>query len=237
MPLRILLVTNSELGSEIQALKKEEKAVRTTITSADLIKIIDLICDTMENEKGYLSELDGAIGDGDHGVNMAKCFREVKRKLPESVGKDTGIILKNLGMVVMNSVGGAMGALYGTLFLKMAREASGKSEIDLETLVRMFAAGEAGIQEMGKAKLGDKTLLDALHPALEALKEAQEKGNPLAQALNEFSEAAKRGAESTKDMISKIGRSSRLGERTLGHQDAGATSCYLILNAFQRAIP
>jgi dihydroxyacetone kinase len=140
-------------------------------------------------------------------------------------------------MVVMNSVGGAMGALYGTLFLKMAREASGKSEIDLETLVRMFAAGEAGIQEMGKAKLGDKTLLDALHPALEALKEAQEKGNPLAQALNEFSEAAKRGAESTKDMISKIGRSSRLGERTLGHQDAGATSCYLILNAFQRAIP
>jgi dihydroxyacetone kinase-like protein len=237
MPLRILLVTNSELGSEIQALKKEEKAVRTTITSADLIKIIDLICDTMENEKGYLSELDGAIGDGDHGVNMAKCFREVKRKLPESVGKDTGIILKNLGMVVMNSVGGAMGALYGTLFLKMAREASGKSEIDLETLVRMFAAGEAGIQEMGKAKLGDKTLIDTLHPAVEALKEAQEKGKPLAQALNEFSKAAKRGAESTKDMISKIGRSSRLGERTLGHQDAGATSCYLILNAFQRAIP
>jgi dihydroxyacetone kinase-like protein len=237
MPLRILLVTNSELGSEIQALKKEEKAVRTTITSADLIKIIDLICDTMENEKGYLSELDGAIGDGDHGVNMAKCFREVKRKLPESVGKDTGIILKNLGMVVMNSVGGAMGALYGTLFLKMAREASGKSEIDLETLVRMFAAGEAGIQEMGKAKLGDKTLIDTLHPAVEALKEAQEKGKTLAQALTEFSEAAKRGAESTKEMISRMGRSSRLGERTLGHQDAGATSCYLILNAFQRAIP
>jgi dihydroxyacetone kinase-like protein len=237
MPLRILLVTNSELGSEIQALKKEEKAVRTTITSADLIKIIDLICDTMENEKGYLSELDGAIGDGDHGVNMAKCFREVKRKLPESVGKDTGIILKNLGMVVMNSVGGAMGALYGTLFLKMAREASGKSEIDLETLVRMFAAGEAGIQEMGKAKIGDKTLIDTLHPAVEALKEAQEKGKTLAQALTEFSEAAKRGAESTKEMISRMGRSSRLGERTLGHQDAGATSCYLILNAFQRAIP
>lgn len=211
--------------------------MRTTITSADLIKIIDLICDTMENEKGYLSELDGAIGDGDHGVNMAKCFREVKRKLPESVGKDTGIILKNLGMVVMNSVGGAMGALYGTLFLKMAREASGKSEIDLETLVRMFAAGEAGIQEMGKAKLGDKTLIDTLHPAVEALKEAQEKGKTLAQALTEFSEAAKRGAESTKEMISRMGRSSRLGERTLGHQDAGATSCYLILNAFQRAIP
>ncbi|MCX5914406.1 MAG: dihydroxyacetone kinase subunit L, partial [Deltaproteobacteria bacterium] len=129
------------------------------------------------------------------------------------------------------------GALYGTLFLKMAREASGKSEIDLETLVRMFAAGEAGIQEMGKAKLGDKTLIDTLHPAVEALKEAQEKGKTLAQALTEFSEAAKRGAESTKEMISRMGRSSRLGERTLGHQDAGATSCYLILNAFQRAIP
>lgn len=210
--------------------------MRTTLASADWIKIIESICDTLEEQKGYLSDLDGAIGDGDHGVNMAKCFREVKKKLPESAGKEPGIILKNVGMVVMNSVGGAMGALYGTLFLKMAKEAAGKGEIDLQTLVCMFAAAETGIQEMGKAKLGDKTLLDTLHPAAEALKNAGEIGKPLAEALADFSEAAKRGAESTKGMISKIGRSSRLGERTLGHQDAGATSCYLILSAFQRAI-
>jgi len=215
---------------------KEEDAVRETLSSADWIKIIESICDTLEEQKGYLSDLDGAIGDGDHGVNMAKCFREVKRRLPESIGKDPGVILKNVGMVVMNSVGGAMGALYGTLFLKIAKDAVGKSEIDLENLVRMMAAAETGIQEIGKAKLGDKTLLDTLHPAVEALKEAWSGGKPLEEALADLSAAAKRGAESTKEMISKIGRSSRLGERTLGHQDAGATSCYLILSAFRRAI-
>jgi dihydroxyacetone kinase-like protein len=215
---------------------QEEQTVRTTLASDDWIKIIELIGDILENEKGYLSDLDGAIGDGDHGVNMAKCFREVRKKLPDSVGKDPGTVLKNVGLVVMNSVGGAMGALYGTLFLKMAKEAAGRNEIDLETLVRMFSAAEAGIQEMGKAKLGDKTLLDTLHPAVEALKEARDKGKPLTEALTDFSEAAKQGAESTKEMISKIGRSSRLGERTRGHQDAGATSCYLILSAFRRAV-
>ncbi len=210
--------------------------MRTTLASADWIKIIESICDTLEEQKGYLSDLDGAIGDGDHGVNMAKCFREVKKRLPDSAGKDPGTVLKNVGMVVMNSVGGAMGALYGTLFLKMAGEAAGRSEIDLETLARMLAAAETAIQEMGKAKLGDKTLLDTLHPAVEALKDARQTGKPLAEALADFSEAARRGAESTKGMISKIGRSSRLGERTLGHQDAGATSCYLILSAFQRVV-
>jgi len=210
--------------------------VRDTLSSSDIIRIIDAISDTMENQKGYLSELDGAIGDGDHGVNMAKCFREVKKKLPENTDKDVGTILKNVGMVILNSVGGAMGALYGTFFLKMAKEVTGKTEVNLEDLVRMFEAGEKGIQEMGKAQLGDKTLLDTIDPAVKALKEAQAKGKSLADALADFSEAAKRGAESTREMISKIGRSSRLGERTIGHQDAGATSCYFILDAFHQAI-
>lgn len=210
--------------------------MRDTLSSSDIIRIIDAISDTMENQKGYLSELDGAIGDGDHGVNMAKCFREVKKKLPENTDKDVGTILKNVGMVILNSVGGAMGALYGTFFLKMAKEVTGKTEVNLEDLVRMFEAGEKGIQEMGKAQLGDKTLLDTIDPAVKALKEAQAKGKSLADALADFSEAAKRGAESTREMISKIGRSSRLGERTIGHQDAGATSCYFILDAFHQAI-
>ena len=210
--------------------------MRSTLSSADLIKIIDTICDTIEREKGYLSELDGAIGDGDHGVNMAKCFREVKKKLPENEGKDIGTILKNIGMVILNSVGGAMGALYGTLFLKASKEVMGKAEIQLEDLIKMFEAGEKGIQEMGKAQPGDKTLLDTIDPAVKALKEAQTLGKPLVDALADFSEAAKKGAESTKEMISRIGRSSRLGERTIGHQDAGATSCYFILRAFYKGI-
>jgi len=190
----------------------------------------------MEREKGYLSDLDGAIGDGDHGVNMAKCFREVKKRLPENADKDIGTLLKNMGMVILNSVGGAMGALYGTFFLKAAKEVMGKTEVNLEDLVRMFEAAEKGIQEMGKAQLGDKTLLDTMDPAVKALKETQSEGKSLIDALAAFSEAAKKGAESTKEMISKIGRSSRLGERTIGHQDAGATSCYFILDAFYHGI-
>jgi dihydroxyacetone kinase-like protein len=210
--------------------------VRLTLSSSDVIRIIDSISETMEKEKGYLSELDGAIGDGDHGVNMAKCFREVKKKLPENIDKDVGTVLKNVGMVILNSVGGAMGALYGTLFLKASKEVMEKMEINLEDLIKMFEAGEKGIQEMGKAQLGDKTLLDTIDPAVKALKEAQAQGKSFNDALAAFSEAAKKGAESTRGMISKTGRSSRLGERTIGHQDAGATSCYFILNAFYQGI-
>jgi dihydroxyacetone kinase-like protein len=210
--------------------------VRLTLSSSDVIRIIDSISETMEKEKGYLSELDGAIGDGDHGVNMAKCFREVKKKLPENIDKDVGTILKNVGMVILNSVGGAMGALYGTLFLKASKEVMEKMEINLEDLIKMFEAGEKGIQEMGKAQLGDKTLLDTIDPAVKALKEAQAQGKSFNDALAAFSEAAKKGAESTRGLISKTGRSSRLGERTIGHQDAGATSCYFILNAFYQGI-
>jgi dihydroxyacetone kinase-like protein len=206
------------------------------LSSSDVIKIIDSMCDTLEREKGYLSELDGAIGDGDHGVNMAKCFREVKKKLPENMDKDVGTILKNVGMVILNSVGGAMGALYGTLFLKASKEVMGKMEVNLEDLIKMFEAGEKGIQEMGKAQLGDKTLLDTIDPAVKALKDAQSEGRSLIDALTAFSGAAKKGAESTREMVARIGRSSRLGERTIGHQDAGATSCYFILDAFYQGI-
>jgi len=167
--------------------------VRDTLSSSDIIRIIESISDTMENQKGYLSELDGAIGDGDHGVNMAKCFREVKKKLPENIDKDVGTILKNVGMVILNSVGGAMGALYGTLFLKASKEVMGKMEVNLEDLIKMFEAGEKGIQEMGKAQLGDKTLLDTIDPAVKALKETQSEGKSLIDALAAFSEAAQKG--------------------------------------------
>ena len=206
--------------------------MRSTLSSADLIRIIETMADTMEREKDRLSDLDGAIGDGDHGVNMAKCFREVKRRLPESIDKDVGTIFKNVGMVILNSVGGAMGALYGTFFLKASKEVTGKAEVNLEDLIRMFEAAEKGIQDMGKAQVGDKTLLDTIDPAVKALKEAQRQGKPLEDALANLSEAARQGAQSTREMISRIGRSSRLGERTMGHQDAGATSCFFILDAF-----
>ena len=207
-----------------------------TISSDQMLHAFEEICDTIEREKDYLSELDGAIGDGDHGVNMAKCFREVKKKLPEIQEKDFEGIIKAVGMVVLNSVGGAMGALYGTFFLRLAQASAGKTELTLADLADMFQSAEKGILEIGKAKTGDKTLLDTLSPAVRALEKAADEDRSLENALREFETTAKAGMEATKDMIAKMGRASRLGERTLGHQDAGATSCYLILRSMARRL-
>ena len=207
-----------------------------TITTPQMQRALEAMCDTIENEKEYLSELDGAIGDGDHGVNMAKCFREVKKKLAESSAEDIGTLFKDVGMVVMNSVGGAMGALYGTFFLKLSHSSAGKSEVNLNDLVAMYQTGEQGILAIGKANLGDKTLIDTLSPAVRAIEAAENECKPLAGALADFEQAAKQGMESTKDMLAKMGRASRLGERTIGHQDAGATSCYFILRSLASAV-
>ena len=207
-----------------------------TITTSQMLKALKNMCATIEDEKDYLSELDGAIGDGDHGVNMAKCFREVKKKLAESSAEDVGALFKEVGMVVLNSVGGAMGALYGTFFLKLSQESVGKAEVNLNDLVAIFQTGEQGILDIGKANLGDKTLIDTLSPAVRAIEAAEKEGKTLAAALADFEQAAKQGMESTKDMLAKMGRASRLGERTIGHQDAGATSCYFILRSLASAI-
>ena len=206
-----------------------------TISTTQMHKALEAMCDTIEAQKDYLSELDGAIGDGDHGVNMAKCFREVKKKLAESTAADMNTLFTDVGMVVLNSVGGAMGALYGTFFLKMAQESAGKNELGLNDLVGMFQTAEQGILDIGKASLGDKTLIDTLTPAVRALKQGAKDGLALPEALANFEQAAQQGMQSTKDMLAKMGRASRLGERTIGHQDAGATSCYLILRSIASA--
>ena len=207
-----------------------------TINVPQMLQALRSMCDTIEKEKDYLSELDGAIGDGDHGVNMAKCFRQVKAKLDESSAEDVGALFKDVGMVVLNSVGGAMGALYGTFFLKLAQQSAGKKELNLSDLVAMLQTGEKGILDIGKAGPGDKTLVDTLSPAVRAIEAAEKDGKPLPQALADFEAAAQTGMASTKEMLAKIGRASRLGERTIGHQDAGATSCYFILRSLASAI-
>ena len=207
-----------------------------TITTSRMFRALEAMCDTIEDKKEYLSDLDGAIGDGDHGVNMAKCFREVKKKLAEGQPEDIGTLFKNVGMVVLNSVGGAMGALYGTFFLKLSQESVGKSDLNLADLVAMLQTGEQGILDIGKASLGDKTLIDTLSPAVRAIEAAQKEGKSLVASLADFEQAAQKGMESTRDMIAKMGRASRLGERTIGHQDAGATSCYYILKSLASAI-
>jgi dihydroxyacetone kinase-like protein len=207
-----------------------------TISTTQMHKALEAMCDTIEAEKDYLSDLDGAIGDGDHGVNMAKCFREVKKKLTESTAADMNALFNDVGMVVLNSVGGAMGALYGTFFLKMAQGSAGKSELGLNDLVGLFQTAEQGILDIGKASPGDKTLIDTLSTAVRALEQSARDGLALPEALGNFEQAAQQGMESTQDMLAKMGRASRLGERTIGHQDAGATSCYFILRSMASAI-
>lgn len=206
-----------------------------TLSTTQMQHALETLCDTIEDEKAYLSELDGAIGDGDHGVNMAKCFREVKKKLMEGPAEDMKTLFNNVGMVVLNSVGGAMGALYGTFFLKMAQEGGEKRDLALDDLVRMFQAAEKGILEIGKAKPGDKTLVDTLSPAVRSLEKSRQESQSLSQALANLEQAAKKGMESTREMEARMGRASRLGERTIGHQDAGATSCYFILRSLASA--
>lgn len=205
------------------------------ISTEQMMNALKRMCDIIEKEKNYLSDLDGAIGDGDHGVNMSKCFRKVKEKLAETKPTDMNTLFMNVGMVVLNSVGGAMGALYGTFFLRLAQSTAGKTELSLDDMVDMFQAGEKGILEIGKANPGDKTLLDTIAPAVRQLERSQQEGKTLTEALKNFKRAAKTGMESTKDMKAMMGRASRLGDRTIGHQDAGATSCYLILKALVSA--
>lgn len=214
---------------------KEIDIMAAMITPPQMLRAMEAVCDSIENQKEYLSELDGAIGDGDHGVNMAKCFRLVKDKLGETPDREFETILKNVGMVVLNSVGGAMGALYGTFFLRMSQASAGKDKIQLGDLVEMLQAAEKGILDIGKANIGDKTLLDTLAPAVRSLEKDHEAGTSLEEALFNFEQAAKTGMASTIDLVAKMGRASRLGERTRGHQDAGATSCYFILQAMAAA--
>ncbi len=205
------------------------------MTAEHLHRALLDLCDTIEQEKEYLSELDGAIGDGDHGVNMAKCFRGVKARLETADKDDVGAILGLVGMEVMNSVGGAMGALYGTLFINLSGQSTGKGQVDIEDLARMFRSALDGVLAIGKARVGDKTLVDTLTPAVTALEQAAGEKRPLAEGLAAFEAAAKEGMESTRDLLARMGRASRLGERSIGHIDAGSASCYLILRAFAGA--
>ena len=143
-----------------------------------------------------------------------------------------GVFLKSAATALMSAVGGAMAPLFGTAFLRASQEAVGKKEITLSDLVVMFQAAETGVKERGKAKLGDKTMLDAIHPATQTLKEASENGDDLLTAVRKSVSSAREGMKATIPLISKVGRSSRLGERSVGHQDPGATSCYLLLQSF-----
>ena len=200
--------------------------------STDLmIKIIDNIATVIHENKEYLTELDAKIGDSDHGINMDKGFRMVQEKLDVVKDKDCGTILKTVAMTLVSTVGGASGPLYGTAFLKAASVVSDKKEIDKDDVVKMFEEAIMGIKMRGKANKGDKTMLDALIPAYEELKKSIENNETIIEAFDKGQKAAYEGVEYTKKIAAKKGRASYLGERSIGHQDPGATSSYLMLKA------
>lgn len=205
-------------------------------SAARTIEVLSAICDKIERSKEYLCELDAALGDGDHGVSMAKSFHAVKAKLPDLVNEDVSTILSNVGMTLISEVGGAMGPLFGTAFLRAGKVVAGKSTVSAADMAAMISAAEAGIVQRGKAQPGDKTMLDAVHPAAEAAQQAAAAGASIAEVLAVAAEAAEAGAVATKTLVAKMGRASRLGERTLGHQDAGATSVAIILRVAADAL-
>ncbi len=197
--------------------------------------IVRRMITVIQKNKDYLSEIDGAIGDGDHGINMNKGFTFCEQRME---GKDlsTNEALNLLGTILMSEIGGSMGPLYGSFFRAMAREADGHELIDGEVFYAMLNSAAGKLSDLGNAKVGDKTLMDALIPAVSALRNALDSNSDLDVALQEMSHAAKKGRDSTKDMVAKIGRSARLGERSRGVLDAGATSCALLLDAMKDAI-
>jgi phosphoenolpyruvate---glycerone phosphotransferase subunit DhaL len=185
--------------------------------------------------RSYLTKLDGAIGDGDHGTNMDRGMKKALERLQATDGDDIGASLKAVGMALVSSVGGAAGPLYGTFFMQMGQAAAGRSELDLPGFTDAFDAGIQGVVKRGKAEPGDKTMLDALNPALEALRGAGGEDD-VAAALARAAQAAHEGMESTVPMVARKGRASYLGERSAGHQDPGATSSHLLMKSAAEAV-
>jgi len=186
--------------------------------------------------KAYLTELDSAIGDADHGINMNRGMQAAMAKLDGLTGDDIGGLLKTVGMTLVSTVGGAGGPLYGTLFIQMGAPAAGKSRVTAGEWVAMLGSGIQGVIKRGKAEPNDKTMVDALLPALEALRSALADGLPLADALKRSAGAAEEGMKATIPLVARKGRASYLGERSAGHQDPGATSSYLLLKAAAESI-
>ena len=200
------------------------------ITTVDVLTCLRKMADVIHENKEYLTDLDSAIGDADHGINMDRGFRAILKKLPSVEDKDAGTILKTAGMALVSSVGGAAGPLYGTAFMQAGMAIAGKYELEAEDLLAILDAALKGVLMRGRANLDDKTMVDAITPAVNAMREALGNGAGTVEVLEQATAAAEKGMKDTIPMLAKKGRASYLGERSIGHQDPGATSSYLLIN-------
>lgn len=205
------------------------------LTLALMTQWLDRLAAVYEENKAYLTELDSAIGDADHGINMARGFAALKAALAQKPPTSLADACKAASMTLIKSVGGASGPLYGTLFMKMGPLLPGES-VPLDTFAKALAAGVEGIKKIGKSEVGEKTMLDAWLPAVSALNEGIGAGLSDQDALAKTAAAAEQGARDTIPMLATKGRASYLGERSVGHQDPGATSTCLMLKALAEAV-
>lgn len=195
-----------------------------------IYECLSKISESIVENKDFLTELDREIGDSDHGINMARGFQAVMEKLTPD-DSDIGAALKKAGMTLLSKVGGASGPLYGTAYMEAGKVMAGKTELTPEDFKAVLEAAIAGIQKRGKAVKGEKTMLDSLFPAYETYSQKISEGADLVTALDEACKSAREGIEYTKTIIATKGRASYLGERSIGHQDPGATSLTLTLEA------
>lgn len=202
-----------------------------TLNKSQVVRWLKTAAATIKEQKELLTELDKAIGDGDHGINMDRGFQKVLEQLDGLESSDLSGVLKGTAMTLISSVGGASGPLYGTFFLRASTAVAGLEELSGSEVLKMLEAGLEGVLQRGKAQPGDKTMVDALQPAVQALGEALAEQKELSAAIARAVEAARGGAEATVPLIARKGRASYLGERSVGHQDPGATSSFMIMKA------
>jgi dihydroxyacetone kinase-like protein len=205
------------------------EAVAVTVSYAQVLGWVKAFSSTVAENREYLTRLDSAIGDADHGTNMDRGMKAVLAKLDAVEGDDIGALLKTVGMTLVSTVGGAGGPLYGTLFLQMGMATAGKSELEPEDWAAALEAAVNGVQMRGKAEPGDKTMIDALIPARDAFSSALAEAGSFEDALRKSARAAEEGMLATIPLVARKGRASYLGERSAGHQDPGATSSELLV--------
>jgi phosphoenolpyruvate---glycerone phosphotransferase subunit DhaL len=206
------------------------------VTNGQIVGWLERYAGVIAEQKQYLTGLDAAIGDGDHGINMDRGFQTVLVKLAPVRDKDAGTLLKTTGMALVGSVGGAGGPLYGTFFLRAGAALDGRTEVSTEQLVDALEAGLKGVVERGKANRNDKTMVDALAPAIDRARQSLGNGASLEGTMAAAADAAEEGMKATIPLKALKGRASYLGDRSIGHQDPGATSSYLMLRALSDSL-
>jgi len=201
------------------------------VSKEDVLRWLDAAQKVFAENRQQLTDLDSAVGDGDFGISLDRGFTAVQKELSANPPADLRSMFQNAANVLIRTMGGTSGPLLGTFFLRAGTACAGKSELAPADVVAVFQAGIDGIQQRGKAVLGDKTMLDALLPAIDAMRGALDAGNNVAEIVERGATAAEAGVQATKTMQARKGRGSYLGDRSVGHQDPGATGAYLLLKA------